>query len=119
MKMENDDTETSSDVTALTGAEGHMFEEDYMISFPKVSLSPAEDQSFKSMGFEDYQELAHKTGRICGRAVPKSQPLGGPPRTVPPGRPEPTSLPVRWGPTGGGAQPHPAAFHPPDVTWTL
>lgn len=38
-KMENDDTETSSDVTALTGAEGHMFEEDYMISFPRVSLS--------------------------------------------------------------------------------
>lgn len=51
--------------------------------FPGVSLS-IRDQSFKSMGFEDYQELAHKTGRICAWAVLKSHRLGGPP--MPPGK---------------------------------
>lgn len=46
---------TSSNVATVTDTDGHMFEEDYLIPFPRGSLS-SRDQSFKSMGFEDYQE---------------------------------------------------------------
>ena len=69
--------------------------------FSQVDLSPAGIKALSPWGLEDYQELAHKTGRICVWTALKSHPLGGPPRARPPGRLEPMSLPGSQDPTGG------------------
>lgn len=74
------------------------------------------------MGFEDYQELAHKMGRSCGWAVLKSHPLGGPPEPGHQGGWNPqTSQGVSAPQVGFTARP--AAIPPPEVfleiTWDL